>query len=118
MIILGFMGSPRLNGKCNKLLKKALEGAEVKLDGSRSSDPDDGIASYEWKQIGGPEVNLSGSEMAQCYFIAPDVEEDGKWLTFQLTVKDVGGSESTDICKVHVIEPKAMPWIPLLLLDD
>jgi len=35
MNILGIMGSPRLNGKCNKLLKKALEGvaaegAEIK----------------------------------------------------------------------------------------
>jgi putative NADPH-quinone reductase len=28
MKILGFMGSPRLNGKCSKLLTKALEGAE------------------------------------------------------------------------------------------
>jgi len=27
MRILGFLGSPRLNGKCSKLLKKALEGA-------------------------------------------------------------------------------------------
>jgi multimeric flavodoxin WrbA len=28
MIILGFLGSPRLNGKCSKALKRALEGAE------------------------------------------------------------------------------------------
>ena len=28
MKILGLLGSPRLNGKCSKLLKKALEGAE------------------------------------------------------------------------------------------
>lgn len=28
MKILGFLGSPRVNGKCSKLLKKALEGAE------------------------------------------------------------------------------------------
>jgi len=28
MKILGFLGSPRLNGKCSKLLKRALEGAE------------------------------------------------------------------------------------------
>ena len=28
MIILGFLGSPRLNGKCSTLLKRALEGAE------------------------------------------------------------------------------------------
>ncbi|MCK5187437.1 MAG: flavodoxin family protein [Deltaproteobacteria bacterium] len=30
MKILGLLGSPRLNGKCSKLLKKALEGAENK----------------------------------------------------------------------------------------
>ncbi len=30
MRILGFLGSPRLNGKCNKLLKRALEGAASK----------------------------------------------------------------------------------------
>ena len=28
MKIMGFLGSPRVNGKCAKLLKKALEGAE------------------------------------------------------------------------------------------
>ena len=28
MIVLGFLGSPRLNGNCSNLLKKALEGAE------------------------------------------------------------------------------------------
>jgi multimeric flavodoxin WrbA len=28
MKILGFLGSPRLNGNCSKLLRKALEGAE------------------------------------------------------------------------------------------
>ena len=30
MIILGFLGSPSINGTCSKLLKKALEGAEIK----------------------------------------------------------------------------------------
>ena len=28
MVILGFLGSPRLHGKCSTLLKRALEGAE------------------------------------------------------------------------------------------
>jgi NAD(P)H-dependent FMN reductase len=28
MVLLGFLGSPRLNGKCSTLLKRALEGAE------------------------------------------------------------------------------------------
>ncbi|MFC1591612.1 flavodoxin family protein [Thermodesulfobacteriota bacterium] len=30
MVILGFMGSPRLKGKCSKLIQKALEGAASK----------------------------------------------------------------------------------------
>jgi len=30
MIILGFLGSPRLKGSCSKLLTSALEGAESK----------------------------------------------------------------------------------------
>jgi len=28
MLVLGFLGSPRVNGRCSKLLRKALEGAE------------------------------------------------------------------------------------------
>ena len=28
MLILGFLGSPRVDGKCGRLLKRALEGAE------------------------------------------------------------------------------------------
>ena len=28
MLVLGFLGSPRVNGHCSKLLRKALEGAE------------------------------------------------------------------------------------------
>lgn len=30
MLVLGFLGSPRVNGYCSKLLRKALEGAESK----------------------------------------------------------------------------------------
>ena len=30
MKIIGFLGSARVNGRCSKLLRRALEGAEVK----------------------------------------------------------------------------------------
>jgi hypothetical protein len=35
------------------------EGVTVLLDGSLSSDPDDGIVSFLWEQTGGPTVSLS-----------------------------------------------------------
>ena len=35
------------------------EGIQVVLYGVESSDPDDGIASYQWAQIAGPSVQLS-----------------------------------------------------------
>jgi multimeric flavodoxin WrbA len=38
MVILGFLGSPKVNGHCSKLLKKALEGAESKGATTRRFD--------------------------------------------------------------------------------
>ena len=74
----------------------------VVLDGSRSSDPDDGIASYDWKQIDGPAVELVSADSEQANFLAPQVGFEGAALTFQLTVTDVGGLKATDTCVVNV----------------
>jgi hypothetical protein len=78
------------------------EGASVILDGSYSLDPDDGIASYLWEEIEGPEVSLTDADKAQASFTAPDVGPDGLSLTFKLTVTDYHGSQSTDSCIVNV----------------
>jgi hypothetical protein len=67
------------------------EGAMVMLDGSNSSDPDDGIASYLWVQTAGPQVTLTSTTAVQPTFIAPNVGPNGSSLTFQLTVTDNGG---------------------------
>jgi len=75
----------------------------VILDGSNSSDPDDGIKSYRWKQIAGPSVSLSDPEAVQPTFLAPVVEPDGISLTFELIVTDVGGLQSSDTAIVNVI---------------
>lgn len=90
------------------------EGKPVTLNGTDSFDPDDGIYSYQWYQIAGPPVTLSKPTIVQPTFTAPD----GASLTFQLTVTDYSGLHSTDICVVTIRIRKAMPWIPLLLLDD
>lgn len=78
------------------------EGVTVTLDGSNSSDPDNGIASWQWTQTDGISVTLSDSTATQPTFIAPDVNEDGESLTFQLTVTDTGGLDDSDTCIVYV----------------
>lgn len=78
------------------------EGDRVFLDASDSVDPDDGIASYEWKQTLGPVVILSDAGSVTPEFRAPDIGPEGASMTFELTVTDVGGLQDTDSCLVNV----------------
>jgi hypothetical protein len=78
------------------------EGYTVTLSGLDSSDPDDGIAAYLWEQTGGVAVNISDPTDIQPTFVAPDAFSEDVSLTFQLTVEDFGGLESTDSCVVNV----------------
>ena len=87
----------------------ANEGYTVTLDGSNSTDPDDGIGSYLWEQTGGPAVTLSDSSAAQPTFTAPVVGSGGAAMTFMLTVTDGFGLEATDTCIVNVINGNAPP---------
>ena len=84
----------------------------VTLDGSSSIDIDDGIASYQWTQTGGPAVTLSSQASSQPTFTAPNVGPDGVSLNFNLTVTDAGGLQSTDTCIVNIswqnIPPRAV----------
>ncbi|MEA3432572.1 MAG: peptidoglycan DD-metalloendopeptidase family protein, partial [candidate division WOR-3 bacterium] len=74
----------------------------VTLEGSTSSDPDDGISSYQWTQTAGPEVTLSDVTAVQPTFTAPYVGPGGTSLTFELTVTDNGGLQSTDSVIINV----------------
>jgi hypothetical protein len=78
------------------------EGASVTLDGSNSNDADGSVIAYAWTQTGGPTVSLVGSSSAQPVFTTPDVGPSGLALTFQLTVTDNGGLQSSDSCIVNV----------------
>ena len=86
------------------------EEAVVLLDGSNSSDPDDGIESYLWIQTGGITITLSDVTASQPTFAAPNVTPEGISLTFQLTVTDRSGLQSIDTCQVNVIGDNDPPF--------
>ena len=85
------------------------EGQTVLLSGSNSTDPDDGIVSYHWVQIGEPSVNLSNPDTKQPNFIAPGVGAEGASLTFELTVTDQSGDQGQDTCIVNIIDLNEPP---------
>ena len=78
------------------------EGTAVALTAAASSDPDDGIAHYEWVQLQGPQVVLSNAQSMSPAFTAPAVESAGASLIFQLTVTDTGGLQDTDTCTITI----------------
>jgi hypothetical protein len=78
------------------------EGGQVILDAGGSSDADDGIAAYQWRQVDGPAVTLSDAGASQPSFTAPDVGPEGASLVFRLTVSDQAGLQSEDDCIVTV----------------
>ena len=77
-------------------------GATVRLSGSGSTDPDNGIASYQWRQISGTSLRLTGSSSVRASFVAPRVSSRSVTLTFQLTVRDKAGLSSSDTVRVTV----------------
>lgn len=85
------------------------EGVLVTLDGSNSSDPDDGIASYSWSQTAGPSVTLSNTAAVKPTFTSPSVGAGGVALTFQLSVTDASGVARTDTCNVNVTNGNIPP---------
>ena len=78
------------------------EGNLVTLDASGSDDPDDGIKSYQWLQVGGTAVSLAGNNTAVATFTAPVTDSQGESLRFLLTVIDNGGLRASDTCFVTV----------------
>ncbi len=80
------------------------------MDGSASSDPDDGIASYNWIQTSkGINVELSDTTAMRPTFQAPEVGRNGEMLTFELTVADMSGQEVTDDVTVTIKYRKKPP---------
>ncbi len=91
--------APTANAGIDQEVKK---GGTVVLDGSGSSDPDDGIANYFWQQTQGEPVSLSDASAKQPEFTVPDQINDKDILSFSLTVTDYSGKTDTDEVDVRV----------------
>jgi hypothetical protein len=76
---------------------QAMEG-EICLDGTGSYDPEGDAITYEWVQIMGPTVTLTGANTATpCFFGVHD-----ETYVFRLTVTDSYGDIGTDTVRVVV----------------
>jgi hypothetical protein len=78
------------------------EAQQVILNGLNSMDTDDGVASFQWRQIQGASVVLTNSTEPEASFTAPDVTVAGAALVFELTVTDYCGVAVVDTCIVNV----------------
>jgi len=79
----------------------AYPGETIVLDGSGSYDPEGGTLSYQWSQVGGPEVTLSKAQSANPRF---DAKTAGTH-SFELAVEADGQRSDADVIDVVVVNP-------------
>ena len=72
---------------------------EVKLDGSKSTDPDGDNLKFEWLQTKGSDVKLSDKHDTSTSFVAPEVDKETE-MQFELLVDDGNGGTSKDDVKI------------------
>ncbi len=81
---------------------QTVRGSTADLNGGGSHDAEGAIVSYQWSQLSGPTVALSATaNPEQVSFTTPWVNRDSV-LSFQLTVTDQAGQQSSDTLNVTV----------------
>ena len=87
--------------------KSVMENTLVMLSGS-GNDPDGTIVRYDWTQIGGTPVSLTGPRTRNAEFTTPAVGTTVT-LTFRLTVTDDDGATASDEVRVSILPPANEP---------
>ena len=85
-----------------------VQGSQVALNGSGSSDVEGDPLAYRWTQLSGPEAALSGPDFANPTFTAPHVDADTA-VTFQLVVNDGVLDSAPDTVSILVVEAPRPP---------
>jgi hypothetical protein len=78
-----------------------FEGDVVALPGGNSADPEGGALIYSWRQLSGPDAELSDASVAEPIFVAPQVDDDTE-LVFELTVTDDQSLTDADVVTITV----------------
>ncbi|MCP4746580.1 MAG: hypothetical protein GY874_10650 [Desulfobacteraceae bacterium] len=91
---------PAVDAGANQSVKQL---SPIQLTGSASDPEAIGIDSYQWTQISGTRVNLSGATTLTPAFTAPEVDSDTD-LVFQLRADDKNRAFAVDTCTVTVIK--------------
>ena len=111
MSVLASKARAQANDGADQTVK---EESEVALNGSNSFDPDDGIASYRWKQVAGASVTFSDPTEDRPTFEAPSFDDSGDQpLIFELIVTDSAihsvRFSQTSIVLIYRQEPISLP---------
>lgn len=75
---------------------------KVTLDASKTHGLES-IKTFQWKQLSGPDVELTGVDQQSASFMAPYVDKENE-LVFQLTVTDANGFSGTDEITITINE--------------
>jgi LmbE family N-acetylglucosaminyl deacetylase len=84
------------------------EGAVVTLDGRGSRDRRLGVITHQWRQVGGPTVNLENGTSPQPQFTAPSGLPADAELEFELVVSDGSLTSVPDAVRV-IVKTAAKP---------
>ena len=95
----------------------AFTGDEIVLDSFATRNDFGEVQSYEWRQVNGSTVNLSGGQLPAASFHVPEPSNGAGSATFDLTVTNDAGRSDTQSTVVQILGPDDPKSYIRLLVD-